>query len=133
MKAWIIPTVALLIVGAASFGGGYAVNEWQDGDEVSVAGEVATPEPTPEGPTQAELEAERQREEDSLCLEAQLAAAAAQAGYDVCIQAEAQRLQTERGYNATAARIAAGYMPSFLTGCSGVPPEVQAAIDRYCR
>lgn len=32
MKTWIIPTITLLVIGAAGFGAGWAVNEWQDGD-----------------------------------------------------------------------------------------------------
>ena len=39
MRAWIIPTVALLVIGLAGFGLGWAVNELQDdgGDEESAA------------------------------------------------------------------------------------------------
>ena len=126
MKVWIVPTIALLLVGGAGFGIGWAVNEWQGDDGASVI-EQESPTPIQTGPTQAETEAELQREEDRLCLEAQGVAAIAREARQAAVRTKAQEIQEELGWSAARANLSAGV----LVG-GGVPQEVQSAIDRYC-
>lgn len=98
MKQWVIPAVVLLAIGGIGLGVGWSINEWQ-GDEETAA---VTGSPTPAGPTQAELDAQR-------------CAAALEAAGNV---------QPSGG--------GTGIFDREQGTSIDIPEEIKDAIDRYC-
>ena len=118
-----LSTVLVALVFAA-IGAGTAVGvmlwePWDDGDQPIAVEQQLTPTET--GPTRAELDAERQREEDTLCLEAKQTAASQEAAH------VARQAAIERG------EIRASRLSDFSLFSSGVDKSVLDAIDRYCK
>lgn len=120
MKQWLIPAIMLLAVGGMGLGVGWSINDWQDGGDSTPVPTEQPVAPVQTGPTQAELDAERQREEDGLCLEAKQTAAAQKAAHD------ARQAAIERG------EIRPIGLSDFNVLSSGVDKSVLDAIERYC-
>ncbi len=123
--AFVLYTLALL---GGAFGISYVVFEWRDDDEALDASSIERRIDELEreisaGPTQAELDAERddaERENDRLCLQAQQADAAAEAAYYE---------------KAASGGLGVFQQPLFDAGFAGyqTPPSIQGQIDRYCQ